>query len=186
MPCSSHCCSCISPSSDPYISAATNLATEELISCDPGSLLAPAQVSFAELCPAQVFFPQFFLPRDCLIRVCDTKAGHSGLRMPWIFKGFCPQNYVSLRIKEIARSADRAMPGDGLGEMQKSSWQFARRAFVVPLNPINSTGKTTPSAARNVQKGICHSNLVIGLRSPLATAQGKGCMWQRGEVVGAK
>lgn len=103
------------------------------------------------------------------------------------FKEFCPQNYVSLRIKEIAHSADRDMPGDGLGETQKSfSWQFARRAFVIPLNTMNSTGKTTCSPARNVRKGICHSNLVIGLRSLLATAQGKECMWQRGEVKGAK
>lgn len=107
--------------------------------------------------------------------------------LKYTFKGFCPQNYISLRIKEIARSAGRAVPGDGLGETQKSPlWQFARRAFVVPLNTMNSTGRTTRSSARNAQKGICHSNLVIGLRSPLATAQGKGCMWQRGEVMGAK
>lgn len=107
--------------------------------------------------------------------------------LKYTFKEFCSQNYVSLRIKEIAHLADRAMPGDGLGETQKSSsWQFARRAFVFPLNTKISTGKTTRSPAQNVQKGICHSNLVIGLRSPLATAQGKGCMWHRGEVMGAE
>lgn len=96
-------------------------------------------------------------------------------------------NYVSLRVKEIACSADRAVPGDGLGETQQSSLrQFARRAYVVPLTTINSTGKITPSPAHTMQKSICRLNFDIGLRSLLATAKGKGCIWQRGKGVGGK
>lgn len=78
------------------------------------------------------------------------------------------------------------MPRDGLAETQQSClWQFAR-TYVVPLTAINSTGKITPAPARTVQKSICHLNLDIGLRPLLATAKGKGCIWQRGKGVGTK
>lgn len=51
---------------------------------------------------------------------------------------YCVHNYVSLRVKEIACSTDRAVPGDGLGETQQYSlWQFAGRAYVVLLTSIN-------------------------------------------------
>lgn len=76
------------------------------------------------------------------------------------------------------------MPGDGLGETQQFSLQqLARRAYVVPLTTINSTRKITPSPTQTVQKSICH--LDIGLRSLLATAKSKGCVWCRGKACGS-
>lgn len=69
-------------------------------------------------------------------------------------------NYASLRVKEIACSADRAMPGGGLGETQQSSLrQFAARVCVVPLTTVNSTGKITPSPAQTAKE---HSPLEFG------------------------